>query len=94
MGYVETMYNGSNELDIHDTKLRDIISLVFSETKAYAKDDYCLYGDTLYVFTSAHPAGPWIGTDVRTTSVDEELAILKSTIAYIQDTTLYVMGGN
>ena len=45
----------------------------FSVEKAYIAGDVVRYSGKLYRFTSAHPAGAWIGTDAEQTSVKEEL---------------------
>ena len=41
----------------------------FSASKNYAKGDLAIYNGILYVFTSAHSAGAWTGTDAA--EVDE-----------------------
>ena len=46
----------------------------FSTTKAYAVGDYVIYGNKLYKFTTAHPAGDWNASHVTETTVAAELA--------------------
>ena len=52
----------------------------FATNKAYAKGDYVLYDNQLYVFTEAHSAGAWTGTDVTNAVLANDVASLKSEI--------------
>lgn len=50
------------------------ISDAFSENKAYAVGDYCIYLNALYRFTKAKAAGAWDGTAVVPVTLAQEIA--------------------
>lgn len=61
-----------------------IISDAFSPVKTYAKDTYCIHGDTLYRFTAEKGPGAWDPSVVQATNVDTELVGLKVTFTKVE----------
>lgn len=60
----------------------------FSTTKAYAVGDYVIYGNKLYKFTTAHPAGDWNASHVTETTVAAELATQNKNFAELSENLL------
>lgn len=56
---------------------------VFASDTAYAEGDHVLYNGTLYVFTAAHAAGAWTGTDATAVDLGGEIRALKAAVADI-----------
>lgn len=54
----------------------------FSTSKNYAKDDLVIYDSILYIFTAAHDAGAWIGTDAAKVDTDTERELTKVLAVY------------
>ena len=52
----------------------------FSSLTAYTAGQYAWYNGTLYMFTSAHAAGSWTGTDAAAAVVGNDVAELKSAV--------------
>lgn len=60
----------------------DVTAELFSASKAYAAGDFVVYNDKLYVFTAAHAAGAWTGSDATQTTAGSEIADLKEDLDY------------
>lgn len=58
----------------------------FSTSKNYAKGDLAIYNGILYVFTSAHSAGAWTGSDAD--EVDESTERKLTEILAVYDGTI------
>lgn len=56
------------------------VAEAFDSAKAYSVGDMVLYQGTLYAFTSAHPAGTWVGSDAEAVILSDEVAGLKTAI--------------
>lgn len=52
----------------------------FSESKAYAIGDYCIYDNTLYKFTASKTAGAWNASVVEAVTITGELSELNSNL--------------
>ena len=52
----------------------------FSTSETYAAGDIVIYNAKLYVFTAAHAAGAWIGTDAQQITLGEFVSDVKSDI--------------
>lgn len=52
----------------------------FDQNTPFAVGDYCIYQDELWVFTSTHAAGIWIGTDAQQVRLGSQVSALKSAI--------------
>lgn len=64
-----------------DSTARDMISEdAFSETKAYAVGDYCIYDNVLYKFTTAKAAGAWNASVVSAVTITSELGVLNDNL--------------
>lgn len=61
-------------------QIENDMSDVFSESKAYAAGDYCIYLNRLYKFTTAKAAGAWDGTKVVPCTVMGEIHSLNNAI--------------
>ena len=73
-------YYTETEMDaLLTTKLNpsDIAS-EFSDSVSYAGGDLVAYDNHPYKFTSAHPAGAWLGTDATQITVEDELKSISS----------------
>lgn len=57
---------------------------VFSTTTAYAKGDQVVYDGKLYVFTGAHAAGAWTGTDAEEFGTQGDADFLKINDGWIK----------
>lgn len=55
----------------------DVTAEQFSASKAYAAGDFVIYNNNLYVFTAAHAAGAWTGSDATQTTAGGEISQLK-----------------
>lgn len=60
------------------------VANVFLEDIDYPAGAYVKIGGGLRKFTTAHPAGPWIGTDAVSVDVCSEIGGLRSDIGGIQ----------
>lgn len=49
----------------------------FDSSASYAAGDYCLYQGAAYVFTAAHAAGAWTGTDVEQANIGIDISETK-----------------
>lgn len=56
---------------------------VFSSSTAYSKGDYVIYNDQLYIFTAAHAAGAWTGSDATAVSLTGEVSSLRSDLTQL-----------
>lgn len=56
----------------------------FSATSAYAIGDMCTYNGKIYVFTSAHAAGAWTGTDAKAIGDAGDIDFLKINTGWIK----------
>ena len=68
-----------------DLDLREMIAPNFNAEASYEVGDYVIYDvvgtdDSLYRFTSAHPAGAWNSADVELVVVGNELKRISKTI--------------
>ena len=54
----------------------------FSESKAYAIGDYCIYDNTLYKFTASKTAGAWNASVVEAVTITGELSELNSNLTF------------
>jgi len=64
-----------------DVDGRAMLAPNFSSSASYAQGDYVIYGDNLYRFDSAHPAGAWTGTDATPVTATAEIKRALETIA-------------
>lgn len=75
-GVVQTIGNSETEV-MSQKAVSSIVGLdtypVFSDTKPYVKGEIVNYGGLLYEFTADHAKGAWLGTDVKETSLREEV---------------------
>lgn len=53
------------------TSTQGMIAPPFSASMAYAAGDIVTYGDVVYKFTAAHPAGAWTGSDATATTATQ-----------------------
>lgn len=84
IGHEKAIYDADGtRLDSKLSSIEDSISDAFSEGKAYAVGDYCIYLNALYKFTAAKPAGAWDGSKVVPISLSSELGQLNAkTVIY------------
>lgn len=61
------------------------VAPVFSASTAYAAGDYVTYNGQLYLFTVAHAAGAWTGTDAEAASIAPTVSQLKTALTYFDD---------
>lgn len=59
-------------------KLEAALADQFSTSVSYAEDAFVMYQDEFYVFTSAHPAGAWTGSDVSKVTFEEFVVALNT----------------
>lgn len=92
-GVVQTIGNSETEV-MSQKAVSSIVGLdtypVFSDTKYYVKGEIVNYGGLLYEFTADHEAGVWLGTDVKETSLREEV---KENIFELNISRLFPSGG-
>lgn len=63
---------GTTELNVKDTKARNIVSDAFDAETSYDVGDYCIYEGALYKCSTAH-TGAWNAADFTVTTVAEEI---------------------
>lgn len=61
------------------------VAQAFDATKAYSAGDMVLYQGTLYVFTAAHAAGAWVGSDAQAVILTDEVTALKDDLSNLDD---------
>jgi len=56
-----------------DASIAAMIADEFSTSEDYPVGKHVIYNGVLYIFTAAHPAGQWIGTDAETVDLSTEI---------------------
>lgn len=63
---------------VEDSAARAMVSDAFIDSRDYVAGEYCIYNDTLYIFTDAKEAGAWDESKVASTTCAEEFRSLNS----------------
>lgn len=94
-GVVQTIGNSETEV-MSQKAVSSIVGLdtypVFSDTKDYVKGEIVNYEGFLYEFTADHAKGAWSGTDVRETSLREEVLSINDTFTDNTNLNKYIGG--
>lgn len=95
-GVVQTIGNSETEV-MSQKAVSSIVGLdtypVFSDTKPYVKGEIVNYGGLLYEFTADHAKGAWSGTDVRDTSLRDEMITFVAGQALNSDSQVINLSG-
>ena len=84
-GHEKAIYGSDGEmLDEKLVKIKGDISDEFSEEKSYEINNYCIYQNRLYRFTSPHSPGPFDGTHVVPVSISQEIAEVREGVEGIE----------